>query len=123
VSGDDGRTFLDAVEGTDDDAWARALEYGDALRIKLGVPALVVSVERRRPRLPLPVPGDIVTLIDTGAAAVLLDTTPNAVRIMASRMPNLLPRQGRDAKGRTLYDLRDVEALAYTLSDPAEDVA
>jgi hypothetical protein len=64
-----------------------------------------------------------MTLIDTGAAAVLLETTPNAVRIMASRMPNLLPRQGQDAKGRTLYDLRDVEALAYTLSDPAEDAA
>lgn len=61
-----------------------------------------------------------MTLIDTGAAAVLLETTPNAVRIMASRMPNLLPRRGKDAQGRTLYALGDVEALAYTLSDPAE---
>jgi hypothetical protein len=65
-----------------------------------------------------------MTLIDTAAVAVLLETTPNAVRIMASRMPTLLPRQGQDAKGRTLYDLRDVEALAGALADPAaEDVA
>jgi hypothetical protein len=45
------RTFLDAVEGTDDEAWKRAMEYGEALRAKLGVPGLVVSVERVRPRL------------------------------------------------------------------------
>ena len=64
-----------------------------------------------------------MTLIDTGAAAVLLETTPNAVRIMACRMPALLPRRGRDAKGRTLYDLRDVEALAGALANPAEDAA
>jgi hypothetical protein len=62
-------------------------------------------------------------LVDTAAAAVLLDTTPNAVRIMASRSPELLPRRGRDRHGRTLYDLADVEALAGALADPAEDVA
>ena len=61
-----------------------------------------------------------MTLIDTGAAAVLLGTTENAVRIMACRMPVLLPRRGHDKKGRTLYDLRDVEALAGALADPAE---
>jgi hypothetical protein len=51
VSGADSRTFLDSVEGTDDEVWKRALEYGDALRIKLGVPGLIVSVERKRGRL------------------------------------------------------------------------
>jgi hypothetical protein len=47
----DGGTFLDSVEGTEDDAWKRALEYGDALRVKLGVPGLVVSVKRKGARL------------------------------------------------------------------------
>jgi hypothetical protein len=44
-------TYLDSVEGTEDDAWKRALEYGDALRGSLGVPGLVVSVKRKGARL------------------------------------------------------------------------
>jgi hypothetical protein len=60
-----------------------------------------------------------VTLIDTGAVAYLLGTTPNAVRITATRYPGLLPRRGTDAKGRTLYALADVEALAGALRECA----
>ena len=46
-----GRKYLDSVEGTEDDAWTKALEYGDALRGSLGVPGLVVSVKRKGARL------------------------------------------------------------------------
>jgi hypothetical protein len=45
------RKYLDSVEGTDDEVWRRAMEYGHALRKNLGVPTLVVSVERKRGRL------------------------------------------------------------------------
>jgi hypothetical protein len=64
-----------------------------------------------------------VTLIDTGAAACLLGTTENAVRITATRHPELLPRHGKDAQGRTLHDLADVEALATALRERAERAA
>jgi hypothetical protein len=46
-----GRTYLDSVEGTDRDAWTKALEYADALRLTLGVADRVVSIERKRARL------------------------------------------------------------------------
>lgn len=52
-----------------------------------------------------------MTLIDTGAAAHMLGVTVNWVRVYASRHPDKLPRRGRDWRGRTLYDLADVEAL------------
>lgn len=52
-----------------------------------------------------------MTLIDTEAAALMLGTTPNAVRILACRYPHRLPRYGRDAEGRTLHALEDVENI------------
>lgn len=55
-----------------------------------------------------------MTLIDTDAVAVMLGTTANAVRIFATRYPDRLPRRDRDAHGRTLYALEDVEAILET---------
>lgn len=52
-----------------------------------------------------------MTLIDTEAAALMLDVTPNAVRILAWRYPDRLPRHGRDEHGRTLHALEDVERI------------
>lgn len=52
-----------------------------------------------------------MTTIDTEAAALMLGITPNAVRILAHRHPDRLPRRGRDTHGRTLYAVEDVERI------------
>ncbi|MGI5232875.1 hypothetical protein [Actinoallomurus sp. CA-142502] len=60
-----------------------------------------------------------MTLIDTESAALMLGTTPNAVRIYACRYPERLPRRDRDAHGRTLYAIEDVEAILATRRNQA----
>jgi hypothetical protein len=52
-----------------------------------------------------------VTLIDTEAVAIMLGITPNAVRILATRYSDRLPRHGRDARGRILHALEDVDRI------------
>lgn len=47
-----------------------------------------------------------MTLVDSQAAAVACGVAPGTVRSWASR--GLLPRQGKDRRGRTTYDLTDV---------------
>lgn len=49
-----------------------------------------------------------MALVDTNAAAVAVDVKPGVVRKWAHRHPDLLPRRGRDRRGRTLYELKDV---------------
>lgn len=60
-----------------------------------------------------------MTLVDTAAIALLLDTTVNAVRILAHRRPDALPRRGRDSRGRTLYAIEDAEHIRATRLTPA----
>lgn len=52
-----------------------------------------------------------MTLIDTETVALMLGTTPNAVRILAWRYPDRLPRHGKDEHGRTLHAVKDVEKI------------
>ena len=54
-------------------------------------------------------------LVDTVAAAAAAGVRPALLRRWAARYPAELPRQGRDARGRTLYALADVYALAARL--------
>lgn len=49
-------------------------------------------------------------LADTLAAASLVQVAPATVRQWASR--GLLTRRGTDARGRTLYDLAEVQEVA-----------
>jgi hypothetical protein len=57
-------------------------------------------------------------LADTGAIAHMLGVTPNAVRIIAHRHPDVLPRRGRDTRGRTLYAIEDAEKILETRLAP-----
>jgi hypothetical protein len=52
-------------------------------------------------------------LVDTAAAAAAVGVHPGIIRKWAHR--GRLTRQGQDAKGRTLYDLRDVHHAARSL--------
>lgn len=61
-------------------------------------------------------------LIDTDAAALMLGTTSNAVRIYAWRYPDRLPRRGKDAHGRTLHALEDVERILDDRTEQRERV-
>jgi hypothetical protein len=50
---------------------------------------------------------DDPVLLDTVALAEALGISPGLLRLWAHRYPDLLPRRGKDAKGRTLYLLAD----------------
>lgn len=64
-----------------------------------------------------------MTLADTGAIAHMLGISSNAVRILACRYPLLLPRYGRDAKGRTLYAIEDAEAILGARTEKRERIS
>lgn len=57
--------------------------------------------------------GDGSQLVDTVLAAKLLDVPQGTVRSWASH--GVLPRSGKDDRGRTLYALADVEKQARIL--------
>lgn len=42
----------------------------------------------------------------------MLGISVNAIRILAHRYPERLPRRGHDDRGRTLYAVADAERLA-----------
>jgi hypothetical protein len=52
-----------------------------------------------------------VTRVDTAAAAHMLGMTVNNFRVYVHRHPGQIRRQGRDSKGRAVYDLDDVERV------------
>ncbi|MBC6458406.1 hypothetical protein [Actinomadura sp. HBU206391] len=52
-----------------------------------------------------------MTCADTAAIALMLGMSVNAVRILAHRHPEILPRRGRDHRGRTLYAIEDAENI------------
>lgn len=56
--------------------------------------------------------------IDSEAAALMLGMTVNHFRVYVHRHPGEIRRVGRDRKGRTLYDLADVEAVQATRAEP-----
>ncbi len=57
-----------------------------------------------------------VALVDAVALSRILGRSPATIRSWASRYPDLLPRLGRDQRGRTLYSYRDALQLRDTLN-------
>jgi hypothetical protein len=55
-----------------------------------------------------------VKQVDSEAAALMLGMTVNNFRVYVHRHPGQIRRQGRDGKGRAMYNLCDVERLMDT---------
>lgn len=53
---------------------------------------------------------DTPVIVDTRAAALFAGVAPATIRSWIHR--GKLPHQGRDRRGRTLVDLRDVDRIA-----------
>lgn len=57
-----------------------------------------------------------IALVDSVALSKILGRSPATIRSWANRYPHLLPRLGRDQRGRTLYSYRDALELRDTLN-------
>ena len=56
-----------------------------------------------------------IALVDAVALSKILGRSPATIRSWANRYPDMLPRLGRDQRGRTLYSYRDAIELRDTL--------